>query len=79
MFRKNDQHRQTQLFSSIRQLPEKLLKRLENSWAGIFYREYFSRLDESKFARLYSDEDSRPNTPVNVLVGLESALGVGER
>lgn len=72
MFRKNDQHRQTQLFSSIRQLPKKLLKRLENSWAGVFYREYFCRLDESKFAGLYSDEDSRPNTPVNVLVGLET-------
>jgi len=29
------------------------------------------RIDESRFAVLYSDEASRPNIPINVLVGLE--------
>lgn len=29
------------------------------------------RIDEKIFAPLYSEEASRPNTPVNVLMGLE--------
>jgi hypothetical protein len=72
MFRKNDQHLQIPLLSSIDSLPDKQLKRLEASWAGTFYREYFSRIDEAPFALLYSDEPSRPNIPINVLAGLES-------
>lgn len=72
MFRKNDWHQQMPLFSSIDSLPEKQLKRLEASWAGTFYHEFFARIDEEPFAMLYSDEPSRPNTPINVLVGLET-------
>ena len=72
MFRKNDQHQQMPLFSSIDSLPEKQLKRLDESWAGVFYREFFTRIDEERFAVLYSDEPSRPNTPINVLAGLET-------
>ena len=72
MFRKNDQHLQMPLFSSINSLPEKLQKRLEESWAGTFYHEFFARIDEEPFAALYSDEPSRPNIPINVLVGLET-------
>jgi len=34
-------------------------------------REFFCRLDEEPFAVLYADIPSRPNIPVNVLVGLE--------
>jgi hypothetical protein len=59
------------MFSSINSLPEKLLKRLEESWAGVFYRQVFVRIEERRFAMLYSDEASRPNIPVNVLAGLE--------
>jgi len=72
MFRKNDWHQQMPLFSSIDSLPEKQRKRLEASWAGAFYREFFARIDEEPFAVLYSDEPSRPNIPINVLVGLET-------
>lgn len=72
MFRKNDQHYQMPLFSSIKALPEKLQKRLEDSWSGTFYHEFFVRIDEEPFAVLYSDEASRPNIPINVLVGLET-------
>jgi hypothetical protein len=71
MFRKNDRHRQLPLTSHVDELPEKLRKRLETSWAGVFYREFFCRLDERPFAVLYADCPSRPNVPVNVLVGLE--------
>ena len=72
MFRRNDRHLQMPMFSSIDSLTEKQRKRLEASWAGTFYREVFMRIDESMFAILYSDEPSRPNTPINVLVSLDT-------
>jgi len=72
MFRKNTKHQQPALISAASELPEKQRKRLENSWAGTFYREFFSRIDEEAFAVLYSEKASRPNVPVNVLVGLEA-------
>lgn len=72
MFRKNDYHLQWPLLSDLDGLPQKLKERLENSWAGTFYREVFVRLDEKPFTVLYSDEASHPNIPTNVLVGLET-------
>jgi len=66
------------LFSDLDVLPEKLRIQLEESWAGTFYRDVFVRIDERPFAVLYSDEPSRPNTPINVLTGLDwlkSAFG----
>lgn len=72
MFRKNDQHLQWPLISDLDALPPKLKARLETSWAGAFYREVFVRLDEAAFAVLYAAEASRPNIPINVLVGLET-------
>ncbi|RLC74726.1 MAG: hypothetical protein DRJ03_31460 [Chloroflexi bacterium] len=72
MFAPNNQHFQISMFGSINSLPENLQKRLEESWADDFYSKYFVRMDEKPFAVLYSDEPSRPNIPVNVLVGLET-------
>ena len=72
VFRRNEEHRQAAMFSSIYELPEKQLKRLEESWAGVFYKEFFTRVEEDLVAVLYSDEPSRPNIPVNVLMGLET-------
>jgi hypothetical protein len=71
MFKKNHRHFQIPLTSHVDELPDKLRKRLENSWAGVFYREFFTRLNEAPFGVLYADCPSRPNIPVNVLVGLE--------
>ena len=71
MYRKNDQHKQQPLFSSLDDLPAKQRERLETSWAVTFYTEFFSRIDESIFAVLYSDVASRPNAPINVLVGVD--------
>jgi hypothetical protein len=71
MFVANDRHLQMPMFSSIDSLPEKIRKRLEASWAVTFYDQVFVRIDEDRFAVLYSNEPSRPNTPVNVLSGLE--------
>ena len=71
MFKKNHRHFQLPLTSNVDELPPKLRKRLDTSWSGAFYREFFCRLDETPFAVLYADCPSRPNIPVNVLVGLE--------
>lgn len=71
MFRQNDEHRQQSFFSGAHLLPERLREQLLNSWAETFYQEVFCRIDEEILAVLYSDEASRPNVPVNVLVGLE--------
>jgi hypothetical protein len=71
MFKKNQKHKQLPLTSNVDELPPKLRKHLDTSWSGSFYREFFNRLDETAFAELYADCPSRPNVPVNVLVGLE--------
>ena len=42
MYRKNDQHRQQALFSSINDLPPKKRQRLEDSWAGAFYTDDYT-------------------------------------
>ena len=72
MFRKNDQHLQMPMFSSIDTLPDKQRKRLDDSWAGTYYHQVFVRIDEDPFAMLYADDPSRPNIPINVLVSLDT-------
>ena len=72
MFKKNTKHQQPALISAVSDLPEKQRLRLEQSWAGTFYQEFFSRINEETFSVLYSDLPSRPNVPINVLVGLDS-------
>ena len=72
MFRKNDQHLQMPMFSSIDSLPDKQRKRLDDSWAGTYYHQVFVRIDEDPFAVLYADDPSRPNIPINVLVSLDA-------
>jgi hypothetical protein len=71
MFRQNEEHRQQSFFNTENQLPKKLRARLRESWAETFYRELFCRIDETPFAPLYSEEASRPNSPINVLMGAE--------
>ncbi len=72
MFKKNKAHQQPALISAISDLPDKQRERLEKSWAGTFYREFFCRIEEDIFSVLYSGQASRPNIAVNVLVGLEA-------
>ena len=45
------------------------IKFLKESWAWVFAEHIFPAIDEEPFAVLYSDNPSRPNTPVNILVG----------
>ena len=72
MYKANKKHLQPLLISNVNDLPEKHRKRLDQSWAGVFYEEFFCRLKEEGFAVLYSEISSRPNIAVNVLVGLET-------
>jgi hypothetical protein len=72
MYKANKRHLQPPLISNVNELPEKQRQRLDDSWAGTFYREYFCRLNEAPFAVLYADCPSRPNYPVNVFVGLDT-------
>jgi hypothetical protein len=68
MFRENYKHLQFDFFNPFQQMGKKMRQRLETSWAGTFYCEVFCRIDETPFAVLYSDQPSRPNAAINVLV-----------
>jgi len=71
MFDENGSHSQLPLTSTLDELSKKQRTRLDSSWASVFFLEFFCRLKEKPFAVLYADCPSRPNYPVNVLVGLE--------
>lgn len=77
-FAAND-NQQISLTDSIFNLTEREKKFLEKSWAKPFAEKIFPAIHEEDFAVLYSNKASRPNTPVNVIVGaliLKEALGV---
>ena len=61
--------RQVSFKDSFFGLTEREQKALEKSWAKVFADEIFPAIDEKRFSVLYSDKASRPNTPVNVIVG----------
>lgn len=44
-------------------------KALDKSWAAVFADDIFPRIDEEPFRVLYCEDNGRPNTPVNVLIG----------
>ena len=67
-FRKNSAQ-QMSIFDSTFGLTEREQKALDRSWAKIFSEDVFPQIDEERFSVLYSDKASRPNTPVNVIVG----------
>lgn len=71
MFVPNKKHQERSLFDTVNQLSPMMRKRLDNSWAAVFYKEIFCHIDESIFSVLYSDVASRPNSAINVLVGAE--------
>lgn len=54
---------------SVFSLTAREKKALANSWAKIFADEIFPNIDEERFSVLYSSKASRPNAPVNVIIG----------
>ena len=67
-FKSNDCQQLT-FDDSLFSLTERENKTLKKSWAKVFADEIFPAIDEERFSVLYSDKASRPNTPVNVIVG----------
>lgn len=67
-FRENS-NQQLSFNDSLWGLTEREKKALEKSWAKTFAEEIFPNIDEKRFSVLYSDKASRPNTPINVIVG----------
>jgi len=45
MFRTIKDHLQAYLISNVKDFQKKHRKRLDKSWAGVFYKEIFCRLD----------------------------------
>lgn len=71
-------NQQLTLMDSTFHLTEREKRFLEKSWAKTFAETVFPAIDESIFSALYSPKASRPNTPVNGIVGaliLKEALG----
>ena len=64
-----NQCQQISIFDRSLCLTERERKCLEKSWAKVFSDEIFPAIDEDRFRVLYSENASRPNTPVNVIVG----------
>ena len=70
MFKSNDNHTQNSVFDTSAWMDPRIKKKLEKSWAPIFYEHVFCKIDEKPFAVLFSDT-GRPNSPVNILLSLE--------
>ena len=66
---KANKAQQMSIYDSYLKLPEHIRKLVEKSWAQDFARYIFPNINEERFSVLYSEEGSRPNTPVNVIIG----------
>jgi hypothetical protein len=64
------------MFGTVHQLPVGVKKMMDKSWAPAFRRLIFEKIDEHRYAELYSTVESRPNFPVNIWVGLEIIKGM---
>ena len=67
-FRTNS-YQQLAFTDSFARLTAREQKALENSWAKTFAEDIFPSINEEPFRVLYSDNASRPNTPVNICIG----------
>ena len=68
MFRKNTTHLQTSFFDIENQLSERKKKKIRESEEYSFYQLIFKKIKEKNFAVLYSENGSRPNSAVNIMV-----------
>ena len=66
-----NKRQQLNLDDSIFGLSQRNQRILKNGWAEHFGQHIFPRINEARFAVLFSSNPaSRPNTPVNVIIGL---------
>lgn len=68
MFKENKDHLQRDLFGVSNRVSASLLKKMSGSDEYLFYQLIFSKIDETLFEHLYSDEASRPNAAINAMV-----------
>ena len=71
MFKENKDHLQVSLYGLDWHLSRGVKDMLDKSWAPVFKEHIFMKINELRFACLYSDTASRPNFPVNVWASLE--------
>jgi hypothetical protein len=70
MFCKNNVQ-QTTFLDPVAQMPKYLQNILKNCWAQAFRDYIFPQINEERFSVIYSsDHASRPNTPINIIIGL---------
>ena len=69
MFKRNLRYKQTELFGFEEKLTKKQLIYLNESTEFTFFKEVFQKIDENLFSPLFSSMKSRPNAPINQLVG----------
>lgn len=69
MFRPNTKHTQTNIFGYTNWISPMMARELQASEEQKFYELIFCNIKEEDFAILYSEIDSRPNAPINCLVG----------
>lgn len=62
-------HSNYRFFAPYNTLTEREKHFLDKSWAKYFAEYIFFQIDEQSFAVFYRDKDSRPNSPVNVILG----------
>ena len=74
-------YQQQSLIDTAGFLSERDRRNLEDSWAGYFAQNVFPRIDERRFAVLFSEKSPSPNAPINVLVAamiLEELFNLGD-
>lgn len=76
MFKENIDHLQGNLLSFENDLSPQQKKQIRFKEADYFYHNIFSQIIEDEFSVLYSDDYSRPNSPINSMV---SSLILRER
>ncbi len=69
MYKSNETHRQTHMFAFSLLLSAAMKEQLEQTPEAAFYQLIFCEIDESLFSVLYSGKTSRPNAPINVMIG----------
>lgn len=69
MFKKNEKHKQIDMFGFSSMFPASYMEEIKESPEKAFYDLIFSKIMEDDFACLYSKEFSRPNSPINCLIG----------
>jgi hypothetical protein len=78
LFRKSKKNQQPNFFEAQQLMSAKMSRQLQKSWAQTFREAVLERIPEEIFAVLFSEIDSRPNAPINILVSgdmLKSGFG----